>query len=106
MSELTPEKLEEINTYLEKAEEHFEREKEEIEERIRNVSLEKQKEANETIEEYNQRIKQSFIEIQVKEKELSSLKETFEETNNNILKMENLLSTLKDRVSLCRNLKL
>jgi len=99
------EKLEEINTYLEKAEEHFEREKEEIEERIRNVSLEKQKEANETIEEYNQRIKQSFIEIQVKEKELSSLKETFEETNNNILKMENLLSTLKDRVSLCRNLQ-
>ena len=99
------EKLQEINTYLEKAEEHFEREKEEIEERIRNVSLEKQKEANETIEEYNQRIKQSFIEIQVKEKELSSLKETFEETNNNILKMENLLSTLKDRVSLCRNLQ-
>ena len=99
------EKLQEINTYLEKAEEHFEREKEEIEERIRNVSLEKQKEVNETIEEYNQRIKQSFIEIQVKEKELSSLKETFEETNNNILKMENLLSTLKDRVSLCRNLQ-
>jgi AAA domain (dynein-related subfamily) len=102
---MNQEKLQEINTYLEKAEEHFEKEKEEIEERIRNVSLEKYKEANETIEEYNQRIKQSFIEIQVKEKDLSSLKETFEETNNNILKMENLLNTLKDRVSLCRNLQ-
>ncbi len=99
------ERLEEINTYLEKAEDDFERTKGEIEERIRNVSLEKQMEANKTIEEYNQKIKSSFIEIKAKEKEILTLQETVEETNKNLSKMEDLISTLKERVSLCKNLQ-
>lgn len=99
------EKLEEINTYLEKAEEHFEEKKEEIEDKVSKVFQEKQKEANEIIETYQETINQKFNEIQNKEKELSSLNETVEATNNHLQKMENLLSTLKDRVSLCRNLQ-
>lgn len=99
------EKLEEINTYLEKAEEHFEEKKEEIEEKVSKVLQEKQSEANEIIETYQETINQKFNEIQNKEKELSSLNETVEETNNHLQKMENLISTLKDRVSLCRNLQ-
>jgi MoxR-like ATPase/vacuolar-type H+-ATPase subunit E/Vma4 len=99
------EKLEEINTYLEKAEEHFEEKKEEIEEKVSKVLQEKQSEANEIIETYQETITQKFNEIQNKEKELSSLNETVEATNNHLQKMENLLSTLQDRVSLCRNLQ-
>lgn len=99
------EKLEEINTYLEKAEEHFEERKEEIEEKVSKVLQEKQSEANEIIETYQETINQKFNEIQNKEKELSSLNETVEATNNHLQKMENLISTLKDRVALCRNLQ-
>lgn len=99
------EKLEEINTYLEKAEEHFEDKKLEIEEEVSKVLQEKQNEANEAIESYNKTILEKFNEIQSKEKELTSLNETFARTNSNLQKMENLLSTLKDRVSLCRNLQ-
>ncbi len=99
------EKLEEISTYLEKAEEHFEEKKSEIEEEVSKVLQEKQNEANEAIESYNKTIVEKFNEIQIKEKELTSLNETVEATNNHLQKMENLLSILKDRVSLCRNLQ-
>lgn len=99
------EKLEEISTYLEKAEEYFEEKKSEIEEEVSKVLHEKQNEANEAIETYNKTIVEKFNEIQIKERELTSLNETFASTNNNLQKMENLLSTLKDRVSLCRNLQ-
>lgn len=99
------EKLEEINTYLEKAEEHFEEKKSEVEEKVSKVLQEKQAEANSIIEEYQETINQKFNEIQNKEKELTSLNEIVEATNNHLQKMENLLSTLKDRVSLCRNLQ-
>lgn len=99
------EKLQEINTYLEKAEEHFEEKKEEIEEKVSKVLQEKQNEANEIIETYQETITQKFNEIQNKEKELSSLNETVEATYNHLHKMENLISTLKDRVALCRNLQ-
>lgn len=99
------EKLEEINTYLEKAEEHFEEKKSEVEEKVSKVLQEKQAEANSIIEEYQETINQKFNEIQNKEKKLTSLNEIVEATNNHLQKMENLLSTLKDRVSLCRNLQ-
>lgn len=99
------EKLEEINTYLEKAEEHFEEKKSEVEEKVSKVLQEKQAEANFIIEEYQETINQKFNEIQNKEKKLTSLNEIVEATNNHLQKMENLLSTLKDRVSLCRNLQ-
>jgi rubrerythrin len=99
------EKLEEINTYLEKAEEYFEQKKEEIEENASKLLQEKQSEANEIIGTYQDTINQKFNEIQKKKKELSSLNETVEATNNHLQKMENLISTLKDRVSLCRNLQ-
>jgi MoxR-like ATPase/rubrerythrin len=99
------EKLEEINTYLEKAEQHFEEKKEEIEEKVSKVFQEKQSEANEIIETYQEIINHKFNEIQNKEKELSSLNQAVEATNNHLQKMENLLSTLKERVSLCRNLQ-
>jgi energy-coupling factor transporter ATP-binding protein EcfA2 len=97
--------LEEINTYLEKSEEHFEEKKEEIKERVSKVMQEKKSEANEIIKSYQVTINQKFYEIQNKKKELSSLNETVEETNNHLQKMQNLISTLKDRVSLCRNLQ-
>lgn len=99
------EKLQEISIYLEKAEEHFENKKEEIEEKVYKVFQDKQNEVNEIIETYQETINKKFNEIQTKQNELTSLRETFETTNNNLLKMENLLSTLKDRVSLCRNLQ-
>lgn len=99
------EKLEEINTYLEKAEEHLEEKKSEVEEKVSKVLQEKQAEANSIIEEYQETINQKFNEIQNKEKKLTSLNEIVEATNNHLQKMENLLSTLKDRVSLCRNLQ-
>lgn len=99
------EKLEEINTYLEKAEEHFEEKKSEVEEKVSKVLQEKQAEANSIIEKYQETINQKFNEIQNKEKKLTSLNEIVEATNNHLQKMENLLSTLKDRVSLCRNLQ-
>ena len=66
---------------------------------------EKQNEANEIIENYQETINQKFNEIQNKENNLSSLKEKVEETNNYLQKMENLLSTLKERISLCRSLQ-
>ncbi len=99
------EKLEEINTYLEKAEEHFEEKKSEVEEKVSKVLQEKQAEANSIIEEYQETINQKFNEIQNKEKKLTTLNEIVESTNNHLQKMENLLSTLKNRVSLCRNLQ-
>lgn len=99
------EKLEEINTYLEKAEEHFEEKKSEVEEKVSKVFQEKQAEANSIIEEYHETINQKLNEIQNKEKKLTSLNEIVESTNNHLQKMENLLSTLRDRVSLCRNLQ-
>lgn len=97
--------LEEVNTYLEKAEEDFEQKRSEIEERVSKVFQEKQAEANSIIDEYQETINQKFNEIQNKEKELASLNEAVETANNHLQKMENLLSTLKDRISLCRNLQ-
>jgi hypothetical protein len=99
------EKLEEINTYLVKAEEHFKEKKEEIKEKVSKVLQEKQSEANETIETYQKTINYKFNEIQNKKKELSSLNETVEATKNQLQMIENLISTLKERVSLCRNLQ-
>lgn len=99
------EKLEEINTYLEKAEEYFEEKKEEILEKVSKFLQEKQSEANEIIGTYQETINQKFNEIHNKEKELSSLNETVEATNNHLQRMENIISTLKDRISLCRNLQ-
>ncbi len=66
---------------------------------------EKAKSANEKIEEYNQKIINTFNEIQNKEDELSSLKESFDITKHNLLKMENLINTLKERITLCKNLQ-
>lgn len=102
---LKQEELEQINSYLEKAEERYKEKKVEIEERVLKVFKEKQNEANEIIENYQETINQKFNEIQNKEKNLSSLNEKVEETNNHLQKMENLLSTLKERISLCRSLQ-
>ena len=102
---LKQEELEQINSYLEKAEERYKEKKVEIEERVLKVLKEKQNEANEIIENYQETINQKFNEIQNKENNLSSLKEKVEETNNYLQKMENLLSTLKERISLCRSLQ-
>lgn len=99
------EHLEEINRYLEKSEERFKGKKVEIEERVSKVLEEKLRETNEIINSYNKNITQKFNEIQNKEKELESLNETVEATKNHLEKMENLLCTIKDRVSLCRNLQ-
>lgn len=102
---LKQEELEQINSYLEKAEDRYKEKKVEIEERVLKVFKEKQNEANEIIENYQETINQKFNEIQKKEKNLSSLNEKVEETNNHLQKMENLLSTLKERISLCRSLQ-
>lgn len=99
------EKLKDIYTNLEKAEEDFEETKSEIEERISKILQERQAEVNSIIEEYQDTINQKFYEIQDKEDKLTSLNESVETRNNQLQKMENILKTLKDRVSLCRNLQ-
>jgi len=79
-----------------------------LEEKLEEAILkakEEVKSANATLVEYQERINETFGKVQTKEKELSSLNDTLEATNNNLLKMENLLSTLKDRVTLCKNLQ-
>jgi hypothetical protein len=98
-------KLEEINNYLAKAEELFEEKKEEIENKVSKVLDDKQSEVDEIIETYQKTITQKFTEIQNKEKKLSKLNEEVEVTTNHLQKMENLISTLKDRVALCKNLQ-
>jgi len=102
---LKQEKLNEINSFLENLQEHYESKMEEIEERIRIFSYQKEKVANETIDEYNKKIRQSYNEIQAKEQELTLLKDRFTDLNNNMLNMEKLIGTLKDRVTLCKNLQ-
>ncbi len=52
-------------------------------------------------EEYDEKVQ----DIKEKEKELTALNDTFEITNINLLKMEDLLNSLKDRASLCKNLQ-
>ncbi len=99
------ERLEGLIKYLENAEEEFQEKKSEIEERISKAFQEKQNEANDTIESYNDIILKKFNEIEKKENELSSLNETILATNNNLKVMDSLLSTLKKRVSICRNLE-
>lgn len=99
------EKLDEINNYLEKAEEKFKEKKVEIAEQVSKVLLEKENEANEIIESYQESINQKFNEIENKKKELSSLNKKVVATNDNLQKMENLLTTLNNRLSLCRNLQ-
>ena len=62
-------------------------------------------EVNRKIDKIEDEYDNKINEIQRKEKELSALNDTFEITNNNLLKMEDLLNTLKDRVALCKNLQ-
>lgn len=99
------EELYKIKTYLKKAEEHLEERKTEIEEQVSQVLQQKLKEANKTLEHYNKNIEEKYNEIQNKEDVLTSLNESVEIANINLQHMENLLNTLKDRVSLCRNLQ-
>jgi MoxR-like ATPase len=99
------EKLDKINTNIEKTEEHFEFKKEEIAEKISKEFEKKESEAKKIIETYQETINQKLNEIQNKQQELSSLNEILESTNNNLLKMENIVSTLKERVTLCKNLQ-
>ena len=99
------EDLEEIKADLEEAEEDFEEKKSEIEEKLSKLLEEEQAKANSTIETYQEILNQKFNEIQNKEKELTFLDETVKTTNTQLQKMENLLSTLKNRISLCRNLQ-
>ena len=73
----------------------------EIEEQVEN----KVKSANEIIETYNETIVNKFQEIESKESELNTLNIAVEETNNNLLKMENIIHTLKERIAICRNLQ-
>lgn len=100
------ERLHEVNIYLSNAENLFKQKKEQIEDKIYEVFQEKQAEANLIIEEYQESINQKFNEIQIKEKELTYLNETVELVNAHLEDMKNLISTLKDRILLCRNLQL
>jgi hypothetical protein len=98
-------RIEQITFYLEEAEENFEEKKAEVEEKISKILREKQAEADSIVEAYQETIVQKFNEVQTKQKELTALNESVESVNKQIQKMENLLSTLKSRVSLCRNLQ-
>lgn len=98
-------KLKELETFLQNVESEFEVQKQQLEDRVNQAFEEKQAEANSIIEKYQETINQRFQEIQSQEKELTSLKDTVEVTNNQLQKMENLLNTLKERVTLCRNLQ-
>jgi hypothetical protein len=57
------------------------------------------------IEEIDEEYDDKVNKIKIKEKELSVLNNNFEITNNNLLKMEDLLNSLKDRAALCKNLQ-
>ena len=92
------EKLEEINQYLEKEEAYFEERKKDLEERIAKISFEKE-------EEYQSLISQKFTELKIKENEILSLNQIFETSNKHLMQMEKLLRSIKDRISLCRNLQ-
>jgi PIN domain nuclease of toxin-antitoxin system len=72
---------------------------------VEDVLRQKEKDANSIIEGYNLAIKEKINQINTEENRLAFLKKTFEETNSELNKMENIISTLKDRVSLCRNLQ-
>lgn len=57
------------------------------------------------LNELSLKIDEIVEQVENKEIKLTSLKESFEATNKKLLKMENLISTLKDRISLCKNLQ-
>jgi len=98
-------KLERINEYLEKADEHFEKKKIEIADKLLKEYLEQESIAKNKMDSYNEIIETKFKEIQSKEQKIISLDESIDIKNNNLLKMENLINTLKDRVSVCRKLQ-
>lgn len=98
-------KLQEIKQYLDTAEEQFAKKKEEIEEKARLLLQEKQIEADKAIEGYNLKITDTYQQLQLKEQELQRLNEAVQHSSNNLSTMEKLLSTLKQRISLCRNLQ-
>ena len=69
------------------------------------IKQEKIAEVNSTIEKYQKTIEQKSNEIKIRETELWTLNESVKSTNNHLQKMEKLLNTLKDKVSICRNLQ-
>lgn len=98
-------RLQELKIFLETAEVQFEQKKVEVEEQVSKIFNEKQDEANKIIDSYNETISSKYQEIEIKNNELTSLIVKIEESNNNIVKMENLINILKERVNLCRNLE-
>ncbi len=73
--------------------------------KVQNDLKENTNTANETIEVFFQKMQKAEREIQSKNQELASLLDSIETTNIQLEIMENLISTLKDRVSLCKNLQ-
>jgi hypothetical protein len=85
--------------------ENVEKRKFEIDEELSRVFKEEQDKINKTIESQEKTIQKQFKDIIYNNDELKIVKKSIEKSKNNLQEMENLLSTLKDRVSLCRNLQ-
>jgi hypothetical protein len=73
--------------------------------KVQNDLKENANTANDTLEVFFQRIQKAEREIQSKDQELATILDTIETTNIQVKIMENLISTLKDRISLCKNLQ-
>ena len=98
-------RLQEINVLLDSAETDLDEKLEEIEIKISTELEKKQNEADKIIENYNESITQKYEEIQIKEYKIHQLNNNLEILDQQLKKMENLANTLRDRISLCKNLQ-
>lgn len=98
------EKLNRINDDIEKSDVVFNDKLKENEEKIVAAYNVKEKEAKDLIDALDQELVLTHKEIEIKKNKLTELNQNIIESNNNLIKMESLIKTLKDRVLLCKNL--
>lgn len=103
--EIKSERLKDIEEHLMNSQRVYDEKVAEIEVKVNLLLEEKKKEADLTIERYNEKIINTFQELQNKNEELDYLKETIHQSKNKLTLMEKLVSTIKERISLCRNLQ-
>lgn len=97
-------KIDELNELLVNVEGEYESTRKENDEKIATAFNEKQKEANDLINALNEELVLTQKEININKIKLTELNQNINESNNNLIKMESIIQTLKDRVALCKNL--
>jgi hypothetical protein len=98
------EKLDEINQLLSNAEDKFESTRKENEDKLIATFKQKQKEINTQLDSLNQELNLTQFEVTINKTKLNEINLNITESNNNLIKMERLIETLKNRVALCKNL--